>query len=99
MNLGSKPKVPETFDHLIKKVAAEPVKMPEAVKSRTYWSNEELDLLVRLRSLNLTLSECGGHMNRSTNSCGGVVHKYNLYSTIAKKRDELIQAVLDGQVS
>tara|TARA_R110000737_G_scaffold318340_1_gene329243 strand:+ start:420 stop:725 length:306 start_codon:yes stop_codon:yes gene_type:complete len=95
MSIAFKPKIPDSFEQL-KKVAVVPVLMPESVTSRIYWSEEEMDVLIRMRALNLPLSECGKRIKRSANSCGGVIHHYQLYSTIEKKREELIKVVLNG---
>tara|TARA_R110000751_G_scaffold79537_1_gene160276 strand:- start:924 stop:1211 length:288 start_codon:yes stop_codon:yes gene_type:complete len=95
MSLAFKPKIPESFKQL-KKAVAVPVVMPASVGMRNYWSVEDLGLLANLRAMNVPLSECGKYLNRSINSCGGAVHKYDLYSTIANKREELIKVVLNG---
>ena len=96
MNLVFRPKVSASFEHL-KDAAVAPLLLPNKVtQRRNFWTNEELETLVNLRSINIPLSECGKHLRRSINSCGGAVHKYDLYSVIEQKRKKLIQVVLNG---
>lgn len=95
MNLVFKPKVSASFEHL-KDAVIDAVLLPNKIKPRNFWTDEELEILANLRSINIPLSVCAKHLRRSINSCGGAVHKYDLYATIAKKRKELIHVVLNG---
>ena len=95
MNLVFRRKVSASFDHL-KDAAVAPLLLPNKVTRRNFWTNEELEILANLRSINIPLSECGKHLSRSINSCGGAVHKYDLYAVIEQKRKKLIQVVLNG---
>tara|TARA_B110000908_G_C10019446_1_gene342256 strand:+ start:416 stop:712 length:297 start_codon:yes stop_codon:yes gene_type:complete len=98
MNLGSKPKVPATFDHLTPvEKASSKVEIVASVKTANKpWNTVELAKLINLRALKMTYKECGERIGRPANSCVSVIHTNDLYADIRKKRDELINGFLDG---
>tara|TARA_R110000803_G_scaffold177463_1_gene239849 strand:+ start:530 stop:859 length:330 start_codon:yes stop_codon:yes gene_type:complete len=107
MSLIFKPTIADTFEHIkpfvpIMKAVPPPVIVPEVMKlvfsidgrNQSMWNSYELQLLVNMRALRLTYRECGGHLNRSTNSCGSAVHTHDLYAAIESKQKKLIEGVL-----
>ena len=109
MSLIFKPTIAATFEH-IKPVAPVIKVIPPALqpilakiilsidgRNQSAWSLYELNLLINLRALKITYSECGKHLNRSTNSCGSAVHTHDLYAAIEDKQKDLINGVLNDQ--
>tara|TARA_R110000787_G_scaffold125325_2_gene236465 strand:+ start:235 stop:522 length:288 start_codon:yes stop_codon:yes gene_type:complete len=95
MNPSSKPIIPDSFAHL-KNVAATPVKMPARISNRAYWTTEELDKLINLRAIGLSLKDCSKQLKKSEYACNSAVFHYDLYSIIESKKQELIKAVING---
>jgi len=107
MSLTFKPKIPENFSTPVTKTQTEILLRPNGMTKKAYearvkkekqdaiaalrWSQIELDKLVRLRVLNVVLSECGRLLNRTPAACGGAVETYDLYGTIKNQRQVLVE--------
>lgn len=110
MSLAFKSKIPGKFstpvtkrqaedlllaNGMTRKEFAEKVKAEKAKKlALLRWSQVELDKLVRLRVLNVVLSECGRLLNRTGAACGGAIETYDLYGTIRKQRQAKIDEAM-----
>jgi hypothetical protein len=108
MSILFKPKIAETFEHIKPLAPIVPIRLkvvaPTIVKPvfasdgrlQSAWSSFELQFLVELKVLKITYKVCGQYLNRSANSCAGAIHTHNLYSAIAEKQQEQLDAVLSA---
>ena len=88
MSLVFKPKIPSYF--------RAPTGI-EKIKHRAVnpFSQDEVDLLVKLRALNVPYKECGAILKRCEGNCSHTVFRLKLYSEIDRKRQILIDEVLN----
>ena len=88
MSLVFKPKIPDYFKG--------PVGV-EKIKHRAInpFSKGEVELLVKLRALNMSYKECGAILKRCEGNCSHTVFRLKLYSEIDRKRQILIDEVLN----
>ncbi len=88
MSLVFKPKIPAYFKG--------PVGV-EKIKHRAVnpFSQDEVNLLVELRALNMSYKDCAGILKRCEGNCSHTVFRLKLYSEIDRKRQILINEVLN----
>ena len=87
MSLVFKPKIPKRL------------KKPTGFDQRQFvhgkpFSQNELDLLVELRALNMPLENCGQVLKRSIQGCQTAINRKNLFTKIRKQRKTLIRNVI-----
>jgi len=58
------------------------------------WEEKEIELLIELRALKVSFSQCDKMLKRKQGSCSNCIQFRNLYEKINSKRQALIQGVL-----
>jgi len=94
MSLIFKPKIPTSFrdtPEVIRKVEEGRI-----IRPLKYWSNKELQRVVDLRSIGISLSECAKILKRGPTTISAVIVHHDLYEKIAEKKAMLIAEVLDA---
>jgi|TARA_B110000902_G_scaffold110494_1_gene130449 hypothetical protein len=63
-----------------------------------YWSTTELNNLVELRAIGLSYKDCAKLLGRSQTACISACDGNSLHSSIGKRRQKLINEVLDNDI-
>ena len=87
MSLVFKPKIPAR----LKKPTG--FDQTQFVQNKPF-SQNELDLLVKLRALNMPVGQCGKILKRSIQSCRTTINRKKLFTKIRKQRKTLIHDIV-----
>jgi len=92
MNLGSKPVIPE---HLkVAKSKFIPSVPTVTGRPKVPFTQEDLDRLVELRAMGVSMVQCGILLRKSDTYCSYTVSNLQLKGAIRDKREELIKRVM-----
>mgnify|MGYP003626273084 FL=1 len=99
MSIVFKPKIPASFKTSESIKAARVVRKVEegrVIRPLKYWSNKELQKVVDLRALGISLLETSKILKRGPATISAVIVHHSLYQRIATKKAMHIAEVMDA---
>ena len=73
---------------------SEPPKPRGFIRPFKYWTDEELQKVVELRAIGISLADCAKELKRRLSTISSAIDYHDLYGRIAVKRRTLIDNVM-----